>query len=64
MPDDPNPVDIGMEGVIDHIDSMGTLHVTWDDGRRLGVIPGEDEYELYPNNPITNLDSVFEGFSA
>ena len=27
---------------------MGTIHVKWDDGRMLGVIPGIDNYELLP----------------
>jgi hypothetical protein len=46
MSDDPNPIPSGEEGEVVHIDSTGTLHVQWDNGRRLGVIPGEDEYEI------------------
>lgn len=43
---DSDPVDEGMMGTITTIDSLGTIHVRWDDGRRLGLIPGEDEYTI------------------
>ena len=46
MVDDPRPVKPNTAGVIQHIDDIGTLHVKWEDGRVLGVIPGVDEYHL------------------
>ena len=46
--EDPNPIDSGLEGTIDRVDDMGTIHVNWDDGRRLGVIPGVDDYQILP----------------
>jgi hypothetical protein len=48
MEDDFGAVDPQMEGTIRRIDDIGTLHVNWDDGRTLGVIPGVDEYVLLP----------------
>ncbi len=48
MMDDDRPISSGMEGTIKRIDSLGTLHVKWDNGRTLGVIPNEDKYELLP----------------
>lgn len=45
---DPHPVDEGMEGTITSIDSLGTIHVRWDNGSSLGVVPGEDEYQILP----------------
>lgn len=38
----------GLEGTVTFIDSMGTLHVTWDNGSRLGLIPGIDRWEPIP----------------
>jgi hypothetical protein len=38
----------GTEGEVVYIDSLGTLHVRWDDGHRLGLIPGVDHYEVIP----------------
>lgn len=46
--EDQNGVDEGMEGTIFKIDDLGTLHVHWDDGSQLGVIPELDKYQLLP----------------
>ena len=46
--DDQYAVDEGIEGTIVRIDDLGTLHVKWDDGSSLGVIPEIDKYELLP----------------
>lgn len=40
------PVYPGTEGTVRIVDDMGTIHVDWDNGRRLGVIPGEDSFEI------------------
>ena len=37
---------LGMEGTIKWIDSLGTLHVKWDNGRTLNLLPNEDEFEF------------------
>ena len=36
---------VGTEGTITGVDSMGTIHVAWDNGSCLGLIPGEDRFE-------------------
>jgi hypothetical protein len=36
----------GDEGIINFIDDYGTIHICWDNGSRLGLIPGEDKWEL------------------
>jgi hypothetical protein len=36
----------GDRGIIDFVDDMGTLHVTWDNGSTLGLVPGEDEFRM------------------
>lgn len=43
---DDDPVLSGEEGTVDLVDDMGTIHVNWDSGRRLGLVPEEDQYEL------------------
>lgn len=35
----------GKNGVITFIDDMGTLFVDWEDGSRLGLIPGIDKWK-------------------
>lgn len=36
----------GCEGTVTLIDDMGTLHVKWDNGSSLGLIPNEDSWEV------------------
>jgi len=50
MGNDPNPVEPGTEGVIDFVDGIGQLHVKWDNGRTLAIVPEEDEYEIITEN--------------
>lgn len=38
----------GAMGYVDMVDSVGTVHVTWDDGSSLGLVPGEDEFKTWP----------------
>jgi hypothetical protein len=33
-------------GTINFVDDMGQIGVLWDNGRKLSVIPEEDEYEI------------------
>ena len=43
---DEYPILSGELGTVDLVDDMGTIHVNWDSGRRLGLVPDEDEYEM------------------
>lgn len=36
----------GLEGVVEFIDDLGTLHVKWDNGSSLGLVPGEDHWTV------------------
>ena len=40
----------GSEGTVMHVDALGTLHVDWDCGSTLGLIPGEDRWATQPNH--------------
>lgn len=46
MNDDPRPVESGTMGTIQRVDGIGQLHVLWDNGRQLAVVPEVDEYEI------------------
>ena len=41
----PNPIESGTEGTIYNI-GFDILNVKWDNGRTLGLVIGEDEYEV------------------
>ncbi len=36
----------GTQGTVKYIDVLGTIHVQWDTGSRLGLVPDEDEWKL------------------
>ncbi len=46
MNNDPHPVPSNTEGTIRHVDGIGQIHVNWDNGGTLAVVPEIDEYEI------------------
>jgi hypothetical protein len=44
--EDPYPIPDGATGTVTGVDDWGHVHVQWDNGRTLSVIPGEDSYEI------------------
>ena len=45
--DDPwNPVEPGTEGTVQLVDDIGQIHMKWDNGRTLALVPGQDEFEI------------------
>lgn len=41
----------GTLGTVTFVDALGTVHVKWDDGSTLGLIPGQDRWELTTAGP-------------
>ncbi len=51
MGDDPRPIPSGMKGTVVAVDDIGTVHCNFDNGRRLGLVPGEDSFhKLQPRS--------------
>ena len=46
MPNDPNPIKPGTEGLVTDVDFAGHLIVKWDDGRNLHLIINTDTFEV------------------
>jgi hypothetical protein len=45
--DDPYaPIESGTQGAVDFVDDMGQIHMKWDNGRTLALIPGEDSFKI------------------
>lgn len=39
-------VEKGIKGTVAGVDDIGTIHMKWDNGRGLGLIPGEDNFKV------------------
>ena len=46
MSDPYAPISPGIEGIVDFVDDIGTLHCNFENGRSLGVIVGEDSFSV------------------
>ena len=44
MGNDPRPIENGVRGTVEAVDDIGTVHCNFDNGRRLGLIEGEDDF--------------------
>jgi outer membrane lipoprotein SlyB len=42
--DDAQAPESGTKGIITKVDGMGQIHVRWDNGSTLAVVPEEDEF--------------------
>lgn len=44
MGSDPCPIEDNTRGTVRVVDDIGTLHCSFDNGRSLGIVPGEDSF--------------------
>lgn len=44
MGEDPRPIAPGTRGTVRIVDDAGQVHCNFDNGRRLGLVPGEDSF--------------------
>ena len=61
MGNDPRPIESGTRGTVRVVDDIGTIHCDFDNGRSLGMVPGEDSFrELTDEELAEELESVEE----
>lgn len=57
MYDPYSPVAPGMIGAVHHVDDAGTLHMRWDNGRTLGIVPEADQFRVLSSPQVYKLYS-------
>ena len=55
MGDDPRPIESGTKGTVDWVDDIGTVHCNFDNGRRLGLIVGEDGFHVIQQEEVQEV---------
>lgn len=56
--DDPYaPIESGMRGTVKNVDDAGGLQMKWDNGRTLGIVPGEDQFKVIVESPEESMDN-------
>lgn len=50
---DPQAIEVGSEGTITNV-GFDVINVKWDNGRRLGLIMGEDSYVVFEEITLIN----------
>lgn len=46
MNDPFHPVPDGMTGIVEHVDDAGQIHMKWDNGQSLAIVPEEDVFSV------------------
>lgn len=46
MQDSTHPVPFGTVGTVNYVDDANQIHVNWENGSSLALIPGIDEFEI------------------
>ena len=72
MVDDPRPVEDNTRGTVKVVDDIGTLHCDFDNGRSLGIVPGEDSFRRMTDEELAeermaklpHIDVKLTAFSA
>ncbi|MEF9920058.1 MAG: DUF4314 domain-containing protein [Erysipelotrichaceae bacterium] len=50
----------GIEGVVNHVDEYGYVHINWDNGTELALYDGRDCFELINENQTMDQDEYIQ----
>lgn len=62
MGDDPSPIPDGTKGTVLVVDDMGTVHCKFENGRSLGLIPGEDSFHVIQTEETEESQDLSKAF--
>lgn len=54
------PVPPGTRGTVDFVDDAGQIHMKWDNGRTLAIVPSEDDFRKLTDEELAE-ESESEG---
>ncbi|MBQ3330218.1 MAG: DUF4314 domain-containing protein [Ruminococcus sp.] len=60
MGSDPRPVEPNTKGTVVAVDDIGTIHCDFDNGRGLGIVPGEDSFRTLTDEELAEEQAVDE----
>ena len=63
MGDDPRPVASGTRGTVKVVDDMGSIHMQWDNGRTLAIVPSEDDFRKLTEEELAEESSEEESMT-
>jgi hypothetical protein len=49
------PIESGTKGTVIWVDDIGTVHCNFDNGRRLGLIVGEDSFHVIQQEEVQEI---------
>ena len=52
------PVESGIRGTVRYVDDAGQVGVSWDNGRSLSLIPGEDSFRKLTQQEVAQEQSM------
>lgn len=58
MGDDPRPIPPNTRGTVRTVDSLGTVHCSFDNGRSLGLVPGEDSFRKLTEQELAEEQGI------
>lgn len=54
------PVPEGTRGTVKHVDDLGQIHMEWDNGRTLALVPGEDSFRTLTEEELREESGLSE----
>ncbi len=58
-----SPIEAGMKGTVRLVDDAGQIHVDWDNGRKLALVPGVDSFSTVIDTQKISSELSDEGFN-